>query len=205
MVPTRAFLVLTLVAALAGCAGGDPAPPAAAPDATEASGVASDVPEEALQAARDAAEELTSALKRTLGAELAASGVAGAVTVCAEVAQDIALEHTTDAVRVRRVSLRTRNPLNRPDAWEQDRLERMEAAAGDDEVVEVVAGDRGRALRYLKPIRVGAVCLQCHGATDAIDPEVLARIRETYPEDRAVGYATGDFRGAVSVTVWLDS
>lgn len=203
MVPMRSLFVLTLVTALAGCAGGGDSPPVSAdqdPPVPQA-----DIPEDALQTARDAAHELTAELKRTLGAELAEGGVAGAVSVCSDVAQDIALDHTTDAVRVRRVSLRTRNPLNRPDTWEQGWLERMESAVGDDEVVEIVAGDRGRALRYLKPIRVGAVCLQCHGATESIDPEVLGAIRETYPEDRAVGYAAGDFRGAVSVTVWLDS
>jgi hypothetical protein len=41
------------------------------------------------------------------------------------------------------------------------------------------------------------------GALNAVGvcSEVAALIRERYPQDRATGYAEGDLRGAVSVSV----
>ena len=71
-------------------------------------------------------------------------------------------------------------------------------------VVCEVTDDGARNLRYLRPIVVKAPCLKCHGPSESIDPEVRAILEESYPEDLAVGYAEGDFRGAVSVVVNLD-
>ncbi len=55
--------------------------------------------------------------------------------------------------------------------------------------------------RYYKPMKVGGLCLNCHGDKAAIDQQVLALLREHYPDDEATGYAPGDFRGLISVTV----
>ena len=112
-------------------------------------------------------------------------------------------------VTVRRVSLRVRNPQDRPDDWERSRLEDLEARHGTgdlpDELWEAVPTDGGgRRLRYLKPIPVGPMCLNCHGDSSTIPDDVAAKIRELYPEDAAVGYEAGNLRGAVSVSVPLD-
>jgi hypothetical protein len=177
------------------------------PDAGEASGVTSR--EHALDRARAAADALTRDLKTTLTAEMSAGGPGAAIRVCSEVAQEIAAEHSTDGLTVRRVSRKARNPADRPDLFEADQLGRLAElhARGElpKEVIEVIevvgAGDGDRTLRYLRPITVQPLCLRCHGDPEDFTPEVRRVLAERYPDDEATGYGAGDLRGAVSVTV----
>jgi hypothetical protein len=46
---------------------------------------------------------------------------------------------------------------------------------------------------YVEPIYTKPLCTACHGS--AVEPALLAHIRERYPEDRAVGFEEGDLRG----------
>ncbi len=178
-----------------------------APNSVPAAGAAQAVPPEALETARLAAQGLTTDLKAELMAAMTSGGPTAAVRICADVAQDIAARHSIGGILVRRVSLRPRNPTDRPDAWETERLRDLErrhdAGALPAEVAEVVAAEGGRELRYLKPIVVGSACLACHGDPAAMPPELRTEIRERYPDDEATGYAAGDLRGAVSVTIPL--
>lgn len=165
--------------------------------------------DQALEQARAAADALTKDLMGKLLDELSDGGPGEALRVCSEVAREIAATHSTDGITVRRVSRRVRNPADRPDAFEAERLERL-AALHDRgelprEVTEVVADESGnRALRYLRPITVKPLCLQCHGDPEGFTPEVRRILAERYPDDEATGYAAGDLRGAVSVSVPLD-
>ena len=162
----------------------------------------------ALERARAAADALTAELAGTLGEELQRGGPAAAIGVCSEVAQAVAAAHSRQGLAVRRVSLRLRNPADRPDDFERARLESWEQGqrSGDTatEIVEVTAAGAGRELRYLRPIFIASVCLKCHGEPTGLDPEVRRLLDKIYPEDQAVGYRVGDLRGAVSVRVALD-
>ncbi len=69
-----------------------------------------------------------------------------------------------------------------------------------------MVSEAGQAyLRYLKPITVAAMCLNCHGPRESLAPEIRRILDERYPDDRAIGYRAGDFRGAVSVRIALSS
>lgn len=164
-------------------------------------------PPQALERARQAGQALAGELMGRLAAELQAGGPARAVRVCSEVAQEIAAAHSTGGLTVRRVSLKVRNPADRPDDYERRQLERLEALHRQGElpgeVVEVVRQEGRPVLRYLKPIRIMPLCLQCHGDPADFDPAVRRLLEERYPEDEAVGYQAGDLRGAVSVQVEL--
>jgi len=133
----------------------------------------------------------------------------GAVRICAEVAQDRTARHARDGIYVRRVSQRVRNQANRPDAIELQKLEQLEALHQQrklpTELVEVQANSDGtRQLHYLRPIVILERCLACHGPRDKMQPEVRELLSRRYPDDRAVDYRVGDFRGAVSVRVPLE-
>jgi len=162
--------------------------------------------------ARAAADALTKDLMGTLMSELSQGGPGAAIRVCSEVAPKIAAEHSTGGLTVRRVSRKVRNPADRPDPWEAAQLDRLAELAGRGElpaeVVEVIDGTGNgagvRTLRYLRPITVKPLCLQCHGDPSGFAPEVRRVLAERYPDDEATGYAAGDLRGAVSVTVALD-
>ena len=135
-------------------------------------------------------------------------GTAAAIPVCKDKAPALIDAKSRElGWQMRRVSLKPRNPDRATaDAWEMRQLADFDVRAASGEAVrpmevgEVVTGDDGkRSFRYMKAIPVGAVCLQCHGATEGLAPELSAAIAKSYPEDRATGYRLGQIRGALSV------
>ncbi len=160
-----------------------------------------------LAESRALAGQLGSQLGAALKKELSAGGPEAAIGVCRQVAPDLAGQLSRQSgARVARVSLKTRNPLlGQPDAWEQTVLQDFERrlAAGEKpetlEHAEFVTEPAGRSFRYMKAIPAQPMCLGCHGATEAIAPAIRERLAADYPQDRAVGYSTGQLRGAFSV------
>lgn len=158
-----------------------------------------------VERARAAAKGLAKELKGRLEQELAAGGPLTAVRVCSEIAQTIAARHGAEGLAVRRVSARPRNLADQPDAWEATELARLAAlqARGEPlgEVIARVEIGGEPYLRYLMPLTIAEPCLACHGDPGTFSPELRTFLSERYPEDRAVGYALNDLRGAVSVTL----
>jgi hypothetical protein len=56
----------------------------------------------------------------------------------------------------------------------------------------------------MKPIMVQSKCLLCHGSKDQIPESIHLMLKQQYPFDRAIGYKTGELRGAVSIKQPLD-
>lgn len=180
------------------------------PQADQAGGDKQERIDEARRNADDAAQQLTGELLLQLKNAIDEGGLPHAVGVCGEVAQQVAARLSAEkGLRVRRTALRVRNPSNIADEFERAWLLRADAAVRSGEAVEslyeVVEGENGGAeLRHLRPIIFpGAVCSNCHGPVDAIDPQVRALLRERYPSDQATGFQPGDLRGAISVRVPL--
>lgn len=159
----------------------------------------------ALEKARAAATALTQALLGELLRHMREGGPEAAVMVCAGKAQELTKAQQQEGLLVRRVSTRARNPQNRPDDYEQAVLARMaqqyQESKATDEVSEWYLEGNTLTLRYLRPIVMGEMCLACHGDRERMKPAVRDFISQHYPEDQAVGYQAGDFRGAMSVTV----
>lgn len=98
---------------------------------------------------------------------------------------------------VRQVSLRYRNPDNRPDAYETDHLR---AFAGREvrESYNVIAVRGEKVFRYMQPMVAEKSCLGCHGAYD----EAPAFVRARFPRGHySYNYRLGEVIGAVSVSV----
>jgi len=135
----------------------------------------------------------TNALASEMMAELVAaldeSGPAGGIGVCRDKAPAVAVRVSKNyGVDIGRTSHMLRNAANEAPGW---------AAGYVADMVEDptwVGGPDGE-LGALLPIRLKAECQMCHGPVDSIDEEVMAAITESYPEDRAVGFAEGDLRG----------
>ncbi len=154
---------------------------------------------------------LLTEFKTALTTAMKEDGPPAAVGVCRDVApgiyRDIALAR---GWRVTRVGTRVRNPLfGTPDAWEQAGLAEFRQRQADGETLEsmtrseTVREPGGRYYRHLSALGTQPVCTTCHGPRDEIAPDIRAMLDEQYPHDRAVGYAAGDLRGAVSVKVPL--
>jgi hypothetical protein len=54
---------------------------------------------------------------------------------------------------------------------------------------------------FYKPLKIQAVCLNCHGDKNAMDKALVEKIKQLYPNDKATGYKGGDLRGVVRIKV----
>lgn len=160
-----------------------------------------------LKQSQQATQALGSTLKQQLTAALKSGGPVKGIEVCHRVAPALATQvAAAQNVQIRRVSLKTRNPANQPDAFERQVLEKWQAAEASQPVAEtfqLAAVNGQQEFRYLKPIRLEAACLQCHGPVAQIKPEVKVLLQQHYPADQATGYQEGELRGAFSVRIPL--
>jgi len=200
MTGNRLIPLVTLVVVALACS----SPPAPEESLEDRAPVASD---EQLERVRAVAGTLGQQLAEHLFSELESSGPIAAIEVCSRVAQETAASLSRNDLSVRRVSLEVRNPADEPDAWERGKLVELARLAADnelpDELFSIEVAESGHELRYLKPIVIAPPCLTCHGDVATMDPELAQRLRDLYPQDRAVGYSLGDLRGAVSVRLSL--
>jgi hypothetical protein len=155
--------------------------------------------------AKSAIAVFAASLQAELKAAMQAGGPVNAISVCNTTAMPItkrvALEQ---GLQLSRVSLKFRNPANRPNDWQREVLESFEGrrAAGEQAAqltwsdVRDVGGQP--QFRFMKAIPTSGLCLQCHG--NSLGPEVSERLEELYPEDKATGFGQGDIRGAFVVT-----
>ncbi len=137
---------------------------------------------------------LQQALLQRLTAALSQGGPAAAITVCRDEAQaESARVQRDEGVALGRTSHQLRNPSNAPRPWVAPLLER--AAGKPAAEVEAQVVDLGDRLGVVKPIGVMPLCVSCHGASERIPADVQQVLARAYPQDRAVGFSEGDFRG----------
>lgn len=150
-------------------------------------------------------------LLKTLGGNLKrhmkAGGPMEAAEFCATNAYPLTDKVSNDLgrdVTVKRISLKYRNPANKPASKTETAVLESFQALQDQNVmlpeylVERVSFD---TYKYYKPLNINkGVCLKCHGNISN-NPELANYIGKNYPEDKATGYKMGDLRGAIVVTV----
>jgi len=130
------------------------------------------------------------ALQQTLMSGLK-QGPEQAISACQLQAPAIAGALSVDGIIVGRSSDRLRNPSNTSPGWVRPVLKDwLASSARRDPQVVVLADDR---VGYVEPILLKPLCLTCHG--NNLSASIASRINELYPDDRAVGYEAGDFRG----------
>jgi hypothetical protein len=156
--------------------------------------------------ARKVAGSVPPKLLEMLTAEIAKGGPAGAIAVCRDKAPQMAKAASEETGwSIRRVSLRNRNPKAVPDAWERAALEDFDrrAAGGESpatlEKYEIASEGGQRVYRYMRALPTQELCMNCHGEQHKLAPGVSERLRELYPDDKAVGYRPGEIRGAITI------
>lgn len=157
-----------------------------------------------------AASALMKNLKAHLLEALAAGNTAEAIEFCAAIALDLTQETANDlpeGLKIKRTTMRPRNPENAPDKHENDALAYFEAqiVKTDSPPENYIQYLKEKSeYRYYQPIIIHELCLKCHGEPDNIGEEVRHSLSENYPQDSAVGYKIGDFRGVVRVSIPAD-
>lgn len=143
------------------------------------------------------------ALSSQLMQAVKAGGVPNAIEYC-----NLAAYPLTDSMaqamqaHIRRTALRYRNPQNAPTEAERRILTAFQAQMENGETPKPVVEAQGPdSVSFYAPIVLMEACLKCHGEVgEQISPDDYALIQQKYPEDQAIGFATGDLRGAWSIT-----
>jgi len=147
--------------------------------------------------------QLGQEMRTKLTESMKKNGPAGSIDVCAKDAPTIIsrIEHE-QGVTLKRTSQKVRNAQNVPDAVEQELLESLAALQKAGGVLPAgVTVFPKNPKRFYKTIVMEQACLKCHGDATAINEQVRKEITATYPDDKAIGYKEGDFRGIISVLV----
>lgn len=98
------------------------------------------------------------------------------------------------SIKLGRTSHRVRNQDNLPAKWVQTYLDSFKGRKdiNNQEEIIVVKLDQG-SFGYLEPISLGPMCMTCHGGD--IDEDLYDVILSQYPDDRAIDFDLGEFRG----------
>ncbi|MCO4845424.1 MAG: DUF3365 domain-containing protein [Sulfurovum sp.] len=123
-----------------------------------------------------------------------------AMGFCSAKAEDITKEVNKKLPKyalVRRTALKIRNENNAPDALDIKVMEEYEAriAAKTFLPTDIKVVEEGDTTRIYKPLTTQGVCLKCHGSD--ISKEIQKEITAKYPNDKAVAFKEGSFRGVI--------
>jgi len=108
----------------------------------------------------------------------------------------------SENVQIMRLAKKYRNPLNTINNNESRIYNDYEMLVENgDSLYPIILADENNHPVFYKPILVDALCLNCHGTPgEQISPELVKKIVELYPNDKATGFKIGDLRGMWSVT-----
>lgn len=123
-----------------------------------------------------------------------------AISICQMRAPQIAAELSTDEVTVGRASDKPRNDKAVTPQWVRPYLEKYLNMSQKNAVPMHIEIDTTR-IGFLKPITIQTPCLTCHG--DHIAKPLQRKINQLYPNDQAVNYKKGEFRGVFWVETQL--
>lgn len=102
-------------------------------------------------------------------------------------------------VIIKRTSHKLRNEENKPNEDENKILEAYLAKIGNGEKLKpIVEKDVNGKVHFYAPMKLDQKCLACHG--DIKNTPTDSIIKSLYPNDKAIGFKDGDFRGVLSIT-----
>lgn len=152
------------------------------------------------------ADSTFKALSTQLKQAMQSGGVEQAAAFCNVVALPLtdSLSRKFDA-KIKRTSLKIRNPKNAPDSMEitmlkiYDQMSKMRNPVLVPKILEKGKDD----IQFFAPIQIkNELCLKCHGVLgQTMKEEDYAYIKQHYPNDQATGYKMGEVRGMWSITL----
>jgi hypothetical protein len=152
----------------------------------------------------EASQKLLKTLGGNLKKHMKAGGPMEAFTFCSGHARELTDEVNAQlpmGVKVKRITLKPRNPLNEAKGDERTILEALDTLNRNGvRLPSHLVQKTADGYRYYKPLKIGKkVCLKCHGTH--IDPKLDEQIKKVYKMDKARGYKMGDLRGAIVVDI----
>lgn len=143
------------------------------------------------------------ALGRALKKAIAEGGPEHAVEFCNLKAIQITDSMSVaNGINIRRVAKKNRNPENATNDIESKIFKQyiMEYIAGVNLKPKVAVNADGHPV-YYKPIKINSMCLTCHGEPGVtMSADLDKKIKEMYPDDKAIDFKDGHPRGMWAVT-----
>ncbi len=154
--------------------------------------------------------ELLTSLKTELQTALVTGDVENAIGICnikALKITDSIAANSSIKVDIKRTTDKPRNILNAPDQYEQKALEYYNTIVQSgnnfpEYYVQKIENEDKLSYNFYKPLIMDNVCLLCHGDESSMNNDLKEHLQKLYPEDKALGYKTGDFRGLVRITFY---
>ena len=151
--------------------------------------------------AKTAIMKMGKTLKMNMKKSMKKGGVVEAAKFCASRAAQLESDINKtykDGVSVKRVTIKPRNQNNMASSDERIVLNTFEKLQKEGKALPkmIVKEISKNHYKVYKPMVMGGVCLKCHGNPKSMNKEVVSLIKEYYPNDKAMGYKKGDFRGA---------
>jgi hypothetical protein len=135
-------------------------------------------------------------------------GIDNAINYCHKKAMYLtdSISHVT-GVKIQRIAKKNRNPFNFLNQQEEKVFNEYEKEIHLKKAVQpkILVNKKGNPV-YYAPIRISKdVCLKCHGTPGKDLPKKrVAKIKEYYPEDKAINFKKGDLRGLWAITFPLN-
>jgi hypothetical protein len=141
-------------------------------------------------------------LGKTLQQKIGEEGTLGAIEFCnlnaLAITDSLSLEL---GATISRITDRPRNPLNRASDEEMKFLSAYREDLAEGHTAKGLVALQDNTIHFYYPIVTNSLCLQCHGSLDSgVSPEVYSKLRELYPQDRAMAYSSGELRGLWKVS-----
>jgi len=100
---------------------------------------------------------------------------------------------------IKRVSDKPRNPNNKANSEELTYINQYKKQVSLNLEAKPTIIEKGEKVQFYYPITTNSMCLQCHGDSNGVDPEVRRKILSLYPKDMAYDYTENQVRGIWSI------
>jgi len=138
-------------------------------------------------------------LGKNLKQAIAKEGMIGAMSFCNEQAYSL-----TDSMQVKynaiikRVSDKNRNQNNKANTTELQHIATFKEKNKNGEKIKPIIEKSNGKVHFYAPIKTSQLCLQCHGKQ--LQPDLVLKLKDLYPDDLAIGYDDNQVRGIWSIT-----
>lgn len=144
-------------------------------------------------------------LGKNLMGTIKAKGTVEALAFCNEQAYPLTQSKAEEFnANIKRVSDKPRNPNNQASIEELNLISHFKNLVEIKADIEPIVISKAGEHRFFYPIVTNSMCLQCHGEKTGekpnIEANVLEKLNELYPDDKATGYQENQVRGIWSIS-----
>lgn len=155
--------------------------------------------------AKKSIKTIGGAFMQTLNAKVKEGGLTNAATFCStytKVLYNKVSKNLDEGVTVRRITDKPRNQQNVASKEQLVVLEEIKSKLASGQKVDMIVKQKSsNHYQVYKPIVMAGKCLNCHGDDKTRNKEAYEIISKKYPNDKAINYKAGDFRGAFLVDI----